>query len=98
MLYFERNANYGQRDVFDRSGMWIERTAEGFEIVDVIRDGPAAKAGLAAGNVIVAVEGKPWTALALTSVRQDFKGAPGTKLKVKLATGSEKLITLRDLI
>ncbi|MEO8344519.1 MAG: aspartyl protease family protein [Betaproteobacteria bacterium] len=98
MLYFERNANYGQRDIFDRSGMWIERTASGFEIVDVIKDGPAAKAGLAAGNVIVAVEGKPWSTLALTTVRAELKGAPGTKVKVKLASGSEKIITLRDLI
>ena len=97
-LYFEKNANYGQPDVFDRSGMWIERSAEGFEIVDVIKDGPAAKAGLVPGNVIVAIDGKPWSALPLASVRQDLKAAPGTKVKVKLGSGKESVVTLRDLI
>ena len=97
-LYFERNTNYGQPDVFDRSGMWIERSASGFEVVELIKDGPAAKAGLAPGNVIVAIDGKPWSAMGLNVVRQDFKAAPGTKVKVKLGNGQERVITLRDLI
>jgi membrane-associated protease RseP (regulator of RpoE activity) len=97
-LYFEKNMNFGQPDVFDRSGMWIERGATGFEVVELVKDGPAAKAGLAPGNVIVAVDGKPWSALGLNVVRQDFKAAPGTKVKVKLGNGQERIITLRDLI
>ncbi len=97
-LYFEKNANYGQPDAFDRSGMWIERSAEGFEIIDVIKDGPAAKAGLSPGNVIVAIDGKPWTSVPLAGVRQDLKAAPGTKVKVKLGSGKESVVTLRDLI
>jgi len=98
MLYFERNANFGQPDTFDRSGMWLERAADGFAIVDVIKDGPAAKAGLAPGNVIVAVDGKSWSTLPLSSVRQDLKAAPGSKVKVKLANGQERVVILRDLI
>jgi hypothetical protein len=98
MLYFERNANFGQPDVFDRSGMWLERAADGFAVVDVVKDGPAAKAGLVPGNVIVAVEGKSWSGLQLSAVRQDLKAAPGSKVKVKLANGQERVITLRDLI
>ena len=98
MLYFEKNTNFGLPDVFDRSGMWIERGATGFEVVDVIRDGPAAKAGLAPGNVIVAIDGKAWSAVTLPAFRQELKGAPGAKIKVKLAGGQERVITLRELI
>jgi hypothetical protein len=98
MLYFERNANYGQPDVFDRSGMWIERRASGYEIIETIKDGPAAKAGLAPGNVIVAIDGKPWNSLPLATLRQDLKAAPGTKVKLKLGSGQERVITLRELI
>lgn len=97
-LYFEKNANFGQADTFDRSGMWIERGEDGYAIVDVIKDGPAAKAGLNPGNVIVAVDGKPWTALPLSAIRQDLKAVPGTKVKLKLASGQERIVTLRDLI
>jgi C-terminal processing protease CtpA/Prc len=97
-LYFEKNANFGLPDTFDRSGMWIERRAAGFEIIDVIRDGPAAKAGLIPGNVIVAVDGKSSSTLPLSAARQELKAVPGTKVKVKLASGQERVITLRDLI
>jgi len=64
----------------------------------VIKDGPAAKAGLNPGNVIVAVDGKPWTALPLSAIRQELKAVPGTKVKLKLASGQERVVTLRDLI
>jgi len=98
MMYFEKNANYGQPDVFDRSGMWIERRASGYEVIETIKDGPAAKAGLVPGNVIVAIDGKPWNSLPLTTLRQDLKAAPGTKVKLKLGNGQERVITLRELI
>jgi PDZ domain len=98
ILYFEKNANYGQPDVFDRSGMWLERGATGFEVVELIKDGPAARAGLAPGNVIVAIDGKAWSAVPLATVRQELKAAPGTKVKVKLGSGQERVITLRDII
>jgi C-terminal processing protease CtpA/Prc len=98
MLYFEKNANFGQPDVFDRSGMWIERGDAGFEVVEVIKDGPAAKAGLAPGNTIVAVDGRASSTLSLATLRQELKAAPGTKVKVRLGSGQERVITLRDLI
>ena len=98
MLYLEKNSNHGQPDVFDRSGMWLERGASGFEIVELMKDGPAAKAGLAPGNVIVAIDGKAWSAVPLATARQDLKAAPGTKVKLKLASGQERVITLRDII
>jgi hypothetical protein len=98
MLYFEKNTNFGLPDVFDRSGMWVERSASGFEVVDVIKDGPAARAGLAPGNVIVAIDGKPWSAVTLPGFRQELMGAPGAKIKMKLGSGQERIITLRELI
>jgi len=98
MLYFEKNSNFGLPDVFDRSGMWVERGTSGFEVVDVVKDGPAAKAGLAPGNVIVAIDGKDWSATTLPAFRQELKGAPGVKIKVKLASGQERVLTLREMI
>ena len=78
--------------------MWIELRPSGFGVVDVIKDGPAAKAGIIAGDVIVAVDGKAWSALPLATLRQDLKAAPGTKVKIRLASGQERIVTLRDLI
>jgi hypothetical protein len=97
-LYFERNANYGQPDVFDRAGMWIERGANGYDVVEVVAGGPAAQAGLKTGDVIVAVNGKASGTTQLDQVRAALKAAPGTKVSLKLASGGLKVITLRDLI
>ena len=49
-LIFERNANYGQPDVFDRSGMWLNQSGETLEVMDVVAGGPAAAAGLKTGD------------------------------------------------
>ena len=78
--------------------MWIERRASGYEVIETIKDGPAAKAGLVPGNVIIAIDGKPWNSLPLATWRQDLKAAPGTKEKLKLGSGQERVITLRELI
>ena len=64
----------------------------------LITQRPAAKAGLSPGNVIVAVDGTAWTGLPLSAIRQDLKAVPGTKVKLKLASGQERVVTLRDLI
>jgi C-terminal processing protease CtpA/Prc len=58
-LYFERYLNFGAPDIADRGGLWIERSDDGFKVIDVVSDGPAAAAGLKAGDVIVEVNGYP---------------------------------------
>jgi len=36
--------------------------------------------------------------MTLPAFRQELKGAPGAKIKVKLASGQERVLTLRELI
>jgi hypothetical protein len=97
-LYFEKNANFGQPDVHERAGLWLERAAKGYAVVDVVAGGPAAQAGLKAGDVVVAVNGKALGALSLAQARAALKAAPGTKVALRLAGGAERIVTLRDLI
>ena len=58
-LYFERYINFGTPDIADRGGLWLERASDGYKVVDVVADGPAAAAGLKAGDVIVEFNGYP---------------------------------------
>ena len=67
-IVFEPNANYAKPDVFDRTGLWLNLAAAGFEVMDVIAGGPAAEAGLGVGDRIVAVDGKPAVALSLPAL------------------------------
>src|SRR5208282_98150 len=101
-LIFERNANDGQRDTFDRVGWWLNLADGEFELLDVVPGGPAAEAGLKVGDKVIAVDGKPAAQVSLPALRARLRSdAPGTKLKLRIDTGGairEVTIILRDLV
>jgi membrane-associated protease RseP (regulator of RpoE activity) len=98
VLYFEKNASYGKPEPYDRAGVWLERGDKGFEVIDVAQGGPAAEAGLKAGDVVVAVNGRTWTAMPLSAVRAELSAAPGRQVRLTVAGGGTRAVTLRDLI
>jgi hypothetical protein len=87
-------------DTFDRSGIWINGDPQGFKIVEVSKGTPAEAAGLKAGDIIVAVDGKPATGIALYDLRQRLRDdAPGTIVKFSLKGGARDVsVTLKDLV
>jgi predicted aspartyl protease len=102
-LIFEPNANFSRPDLYDRAGMWLNLEGDAFKIIDVVAGGPAAEAGLKAGDTILAVDGKSSARLALAAVRLKFKSdPPGTRVRLRVRSGGaperEVTITLRDLI
>jgi hypothetical protein len=102
-LIFEKNSDFGRRDSYDRAGIWLAQKGDTFEVFDVIPDGPADRAGLKVGALVLAVDGKNSAQIALTELRDHWKTAdPGTivKLEVQDAAGTkrEAKFTLRDLV
>jgi hypothetical protein len=90
------------RDSFDRAGMWINRGAAGFEVMDVIPGGPAGEAGIKPGDRITGVDGTDAARLSLSDLRLRLRtDSPGTRVRVKLISGGterEATIVLRDLV
>ena len=78
----------------------MRRTA--FGIVDVTTNGPADRAGLKKGDVIVAVDGRPASAIALADLRERLRNeAPGTVVRFSVRAGKDTRdvpVTLRDQI
>ncbi len=97
-LYFEANANNRLPEWQDRAGVWAERAAGGYVLVEVVPEGPAANAGLKAGDVVVAIDGKPVGSVSLSQFRQRLSAPPGSKVRLKLDGGATRIVTLRDLI
>jgi hypothetical protein len=97
-LYFERTASTGKRDTWDRAGVWLERGDDGFRVVHVVAGGPAAAAGVAPGDVIVAVDGKRWTTVPLSALRNDLAGPAGRKIRLRMQSGGERTVVLKDLV
>ncbi len=90
-------------DTFDRAGMWFnEDGKDGFKIVDVTKGAPADEAGLKAGDVITAVDGKPVGGIHLYDLRRELRNeAPGTAVTFSVKSGGatkDVKVTLRDLI
>jgi len=87
---------------FDRSGMWLNESPQGFVVVDVTKGAPAEQAGLKVGDTILAVGGVPASKLQLTAVRQQLRdNPPGTIVALRVkdgATVAELNVRLRDLI
>lgn len=97
-IYFERYIDFGTPDIADRGGVWLERAADGYKVVDVVAAGPAAEASLKAGDVIVEINGRPWSQTPLPMLRDALRGPPGSRVRVKTAAGAEVSVLLRDLI
>ncbi len=97
-LYFERYLNFGTPDIADRGGLWLERGADGYEVIDVVAAGPAAQAGLKAGEVIVEINGRPWSEVALPALRDALRAPPGSRVRMKTKGGTEATLVLRDLV
>jgi len=91
VLYFEPNAAFADPDVFDHSGIWcMEDSAGGLSVVDVVKNSPADKAGLQAGDKIIGLDGKSITGAEINALRGRLNQAPGTKVTLQVDGKSGK--------
>jgi membrane-associated protease RseP (regulator of RpoE activity) len=101
-LFFEKNNDYGLPDAYDRTGMWFGLAGDEYEIIDVIAGGPAAEAGLKAGDRIIAINGRPTAQLDLPATRIKFRDdPPQTRVRLTVEAGGarrEVMLILRDLV
>lgn len=101
-MILERGPGYGRPDSYDRAGLWMGQDGQRLRAVDVIRGGPADKAGVKAGDRILAVEGKDTATIFLPDLRERIRRAPpGTKLSLRLESHGrtrDVVLSLRDLV
>lgn len=106
---YERHAMYLTGPVgpapatsFSRTGMYAVRDdARFYAVIDVLAKGPAASAGIKAGDRIVAVDGRAATEIEGVAWRAIVSGAPGTRHALTLERDRRRLavtLILRDLI
>jgi hypothetical protein len=87
---------------FDRSGLWINAHGDGYEVMDVAPGSAAAQAGLAVGDLITLIDGRPATDAGLSDTRQRLRSEPpGTQVQLTVRRGSQMLnvrLVLRDQV
>jgi len=95
------DAQFAQRDTYDRSGTFLIAAGGKITVADVRPGTPAAAAGLVKGDVLTTVGGKDAAALGLAAVRDAFREAPGTAVALGVSGpgGARSVtLTLRDYV
>ncbi len=74
-------------------GITIQQNADGkgLDVLEVTAGGPAQEAGVLAGDIITAVDGKAIAGLAIDDVRPMIRGEEGTTVELTLLRGEEQL-------
>lgn len=61
------------------------------QVLSTIKDSPAEKAGIQAGDLIITVDGIEYKADDMTTASNNIKGEEGTKVTVEILRGTEKI-------
>ena len=81
---------------WDRSGAWLSRDGGRLRVDDIVAGGPAAEAGLRAGDVITAVDGTPANAVGLPSLRARLALPETAAVQFEVRRGAKAFaVTLR---
>jgi hypothetical protein len=102
-IWFEPNANFGEREIYDRSGLWLNDASHALEVIDVTPGGPGERAGVRTGDKIRAVDGVEIAPGDLLRLRARFRSeAPGARMRLELeaADGArrEATLTLAEIV
>jgi membrane-associated protease RseP (regulator of RpoE activity) len=75
---------------FDRSGLWINAKDDPYEVTDVAKGSAGERAGMAIGDVILAIDGKPVRDQGLADARSMLRDRPaGTRVQLTFRRGAE---------
>ncbi|WP_028224160.1 aspartyl protease family protein [Paraburkholderia ferrariae] len=101
VMWLSKSAGFDVPDRYDRSGMWLGLSPQGLRVIDVIANGPAAKAGVHDGDVVTKVGALPADANTLFAIRTllEEPGISSVAVLVSRASGVQLThVVLQDLI
>jgi hypothetical protein len=101
-LYLESTSRLTERDGGDRFGAAIAKDGGRYEVRFVIAGSAADRAGLAVGDEVRAVAGRPIASYAAQELRQMYEKSPdGTRILIDIVRGGKQKrlkVTLRSIV
>ena len=87
---------------YNRSGVGFSISGTAPAVTDIVPGGPGEAAGVKRGDEVVEVNGTPIDSLSVMILSQAFRGAPGSRVALKLRAPDKSLrdviVTLRELL
>jgi hypothetical protein len=86
---------------YDRSGLWMTKSEDVFEVLDVVRNSPAWVVGIHPHDLVLAVNGKLTESLDLPDIRNLLANGSTDKVEMKIKSGTavrDVTLILGDLI
>lgn len=100
-LYLRPNRAFGEPFAFNRAGVFCRAQGDGQLVDAVVSAGPAAAAGIAVGDTIVEIDGRPASSLTPAVLKGIWEREPRTQLRLALVRSGRRrnvIVTLRDLV
>ena len=72
----------------------LDKATKALKVVETMTDSPAAQAGIKAGDVILAVDGKVIKGLEVDQSVSLIRGKPNTVVRLKIARGANKVLDI----
>lgn len=101
-MTFVPNASYAQAETYERSGLFLIKRGDSIMVLNARPGTPAGNAGIARGDTLVSIDGKPASALPLYEIRGMLAQPAGTVVTLLLAdkAGTQRTVklTLTDYV
>jgi S1-C subfamily serine protease len=100
-MILEPSHFFGQPDIYDRTGLRLERDGSGWKVTAVIPDSPASAAGLKAGDHITTIDSKTAKQVNEDELRTLLKGPVGRSVRLEVGTApgtTYETLVLKDVI
>jgi hypothetical protein len=101
LMFLERNKSFGHRQVFDRSGMYLNKRSNWFEVMEVVEGGPADRAGIRLADRIVSIDGRKASGWTLPDVWLKLRGPVNTRINMTVERAKsthQVVVVLKDLV
>jgi predicted aspartyl protease len=90
-MYLEPNARLAEREVYDRSGLFLIRKGDAIEVAAVAAGSPAQKAGVRAKDLVREIDGIPVAARPLYDWRSHLRDRPaGTRVVLTVEQAGQR--------
>jgi hypothetical protein len=78
------------RNEYSHPGLQLERDGESVRVVAVALRSPAAEAGIAAGDLLVSIDGESATAIPIVALARRLEGEPGSSVDLVMRRGDRE--------